>query len=68
MRAQVARRLRRIAYEGRGHHPGPVGYHVGNRRAAPQMPKSLVGCIIADFKRREYQNLKKAYRKKLFAI
>ena len=67
MRAIVAKRLRRIAYE-KGHHPGPVGYHAGNRRAAPQMPKCLVGCIIADFKRREYQGLKRAYRQGEFSL
>jgi hypothetical protein len=63
----VARRLRRIAYDGRGHHPGPVEYFV-----APKIPAKRTksgrdingGFYITDQRRREYQRLKGLYLKR----
>lgn len=58
MSAKMMRRLRRLAY-GSGHHPGPViKYH---------HPK-IRGVVIADEPRRRYQNLKQAYKRRLFTL
>ena len=68
MRATVAKRIRRITYDGAGHHPGPVAYYVGGTRAASQMPRSLEGCCVADQKRRDYQAMKRHYLAGLFTL
>lgn len=67
MRAIVAKRLRRQVY-GKGHHPGPVEHFVGSRSISKTMPKNLVGCCVADQGRRDYQALKKSYRRKEFTL
>jgi hypothetical protein len=60
MRDIVAQRLRRQVY-GKGTHPGPVEYFIGDRSLSKAMPKCLQGCLVADQARRDYQALKRAY-------
>ncbi|MFA5382467.1 MAG: hypothetical protein WC356_04820 [Candidatus Micrarchaeia archaeon] len=59
MNGTVSKRLRRIAYEGRGHHPGPVQY--GHTKANPTT-------IIADQHRQKYQRLKGLYLERVFTL
>jgi len=59
MRAVVCRQLRRIAYEGRGHHPGPVKYFKHLKH--PEV-------CIADQQRQKYQRLKGLYLERLFIL
>jgi hypothetical protein len=58
MRAEVVKRLRRIVY-GKGHHPGPVKHFIN-----PKIP----GVCIANKKRRDYQQVKRAYRQGEFVL
>lgn len=66
MRATVCRRLRRSAY-GKGHHPGPVNYFIGDS-IRMGLPKNLRGCCISDDKRRAYRALKRAYLRGEFVL
>ena len=66
MRATVARRLRKSAY-GKGHHPGPVEYLIGDPKRMG-LNKNLRGCCVADKVRRAYQALKRAYRRREFIL
>jgi len=52
------KRLRRIVY-GKGHHPGPVKHFIN-----PKIP----GVCIANKKRRDYQQVKRAYRQGEFIL
>jgi hypothetical protein len=66
VRATVAMRLRRAAY-GKGHHPGPVNYFIGDPKRMG-LHKNLRGCCVSGEKRRAYQALKRAFLRKEFVL